>query len=86
MNAIAQKRNEVDVEGAVLTHKGNPRLVREFKTIRAMIYIFCRDHHGHQLCAECQGLIDYATLRVDRCRFGAEKPTCARVSRSLLPT
>ena len=55
------------------------RLNREWKTMEAMITIHCRDHHGAMvsLCAECQGLLDYAGVRLERCRFGAEKPTCA---------
>lgn len=55
------------------------RLNREWKTMEAMIKIHCRDHHGAStlLCAECQGLLDYAGVRLERCRFGAEKPTCA---------
>ncbi|HWH70974.1 MAG TPA: nitrous oxide-stimulated promoter family protein [Candidatus Sulfotelmatobacter sp.] len=56
------------------------RLAREWQTIAAMVQCYCRDHHqaGAGLCPECQGLLDYATLRLDRCRFGAEKPTCAK--------
>jgi hypothetical protein len=54
-------------------------LQREFKTVHAMVRIFCRSRHGagEALCAECQPLVDYASVRLDRCRFGAEKPTCA---------
>ena len=45
----------------------------------AMIHCYCRGRHTTTacLCAECQGLLDYATLRLERCRFGGEKPTCA---------
>jgi len=55
------------------------RLNREWKTMEAMIQIHCRDQHGAttSLCAECQGLLDYAGMRLERCRFGTEKPTCA---------
>ena len=59
------------------------RLARELATIRAMVGIYCRDQHGThgrvpgELCAECQGLMDYATRRLDRCVFGDDKPTCA---------
>ena len=55
------------------------RLQREFNTIAAMAHIYCRAHH-HQsnLCSECGALLDYAALRLERCRFGAEKPTCAK--------
>ncbi|HLZ54634.1 MAG TPA: nitrous oxide-stimulated promoter family protein, partial [Verrucomicrobiae bacterium] len=30
------------------------------------------------LCPECQQLHDYAAVRLERCRFGVEKPTCAQ--------
>ena len=30
------------------------------------------------LCPECAALLAYSSERVDSCRFGAEKPTCAR--------
>jgi hypothetical protein len=55
------------------------RLNREWKTMAAMIEIHCRDHHGAtaSLCAECRELLDYAGARLERCRFGAEKPACA---------
>jgi len=59
----------------------HPRLARELKTIRAMVRIFCRDHHGvaasGALCVECAALLNYATRRLDRCVFGDDKPTCA---------
>jgi len=57
-----------------------PRLNREWQTLAAMIKIHCRDRHGANaaLCLECQGLLDYAGVRLDRCRFGVEKPTCAK--------
>ena len=56
------------------------RLARERQTIAAMINCYCRDHHTTRatLCSECQGLLDYATLRLERCRFGVEKPVCVK--------
>jgi hypothetical protein len=55
------------------------RLNHEWKTVEAMVKIHCRDHHGSNvtLCAECLGLLDYTNVRLERCRFGTEKPTCA---------
>lgn len=46
----------------------------------AMVRCYCRGHHGSgaNLCADCQALLCYASARLDRCRFGAQKPTCAR--------
>lgn len=60
-------------------HFANRRLAREWKTMEAMIRCYCRHHHetGDVLCPECQQLHDYAAVRLERCRFGAEKPTCA---------
>jgi hypothetical protein len=45
-----------------------------------MIRLYCRDHHGSrdQPCTECARLLGYAEQRLDRCPFGADKPTCAR--------
>jgi hypothetical protein len=58
---------------------GSKRLQREFKTLAAMVRIYCRDHHQQaELCSDCAALLDYAALRLERCRFGAEKPTCAK--------
>jgi hypothetical protein len=69
------------------------RLAREEKTITAMIALYCRDHHdvaapddpesdsmrpAADLCAECAELLDYARLRLEKCRYGAAKPTCAK--------
>jgi hypothetical protein len=56
----------------------NRRLLREWKTVTAMIHIYCRDRHGGALCEECRELMDYVRLRLDRCRFGEDKPTCAK--------
>lgn len=58
--------------------QANKRLAREWRTIEAMVHIYCRDHHQGGLCLECKGFLDYAAARLDRCRFGTEKPTCAK--------
>ncbi|HEY5041582.1 MAG TPA: nitrous oxide-stimulated promoter family protein [Verrucomicrobiae bacterium] len=57
----------------------NTRLAREWETMTAMVRIFCRDQHhaAAGLCAECQQFLDYANVRLARCRFGEAKPTCA---------
>jgi hypothetical protein len=56
------------------------RLGREWRTMTAMISCYCRDHHATNaaLCPDCQGLLDYAAVRLERCRFGPEKPVCAK--------
>jgi len=70
----------------VTTHEKNAsvftgaRLAREWDTLVAMVRIHCRDQHhpAAGLCAECRQLLDYASVRLERCRFGADKPTCAK--------
>lgn len=56
------------------------RLLREQKTVAAMLACYCRGLHGSRgpLCGNCNALLDYATTRLDRCRFGGEKPVCAK--------
>lgn len=55
------------------------RLAREWRTLAAMVNCYCQAQHqdAAELCPECRGLLDYATIRLEKCRFGAEKPTCA---------
>jgi hypothetical protein len=55
------------------------RLARERQTMSAMVRIYCRDHHetGSGLCGECLQFLEYADCRLEHCRFGGEKPTCA---------
>jgi len=60
------------------------RLLREERTIAVMIAMYCRDHHGaaarndEGVCAQCAELLAYARLRLQCCRYGAEKPTCVK--------
>lgn len=58
--------------------KRSRRIARELKTIKVMIDMYCRDHHGTsgQLCTECAGLLDYAEKRLDKCPYGMDKPQC----------
>jgi hypothetical protein len=55
------------------------RIEREKRTVSAMIALYCRAHHsaGDGLCEDCRRLHDYALARLERCPFGADKPTCA---------
>lgn len=59
---------------------GRGRLRREWRTLEAMIVVFCRSLHGGRrsaLCPACRELREYAHARLERCPFGEEKPTCA---------
>jgi hypothetical protein len=53
-------------------------LERERRTIRKMVEIYCSDKHGSaDLCDDCSVFMDYAEVRLDKCPFGDDKPTCA---------
>jgi hypothetical protein len=56
------------------------RLRREQRTVDAMIALYCRDNHDASggLCDDCAALAEYARLRLEKCPFGEEKPTCAK--------
>jgi hypothetical protein len=55
-------------------------LDREYKTIEAMISLYCRERHNtkkNEFCPACQELLTYAKARLDKCPYQKEKPTCA---------
>lgn len=60
----------------------HPRLKTEFKTIVAMVNIYCRAHHNgsdeRDPCSSCQELISYARKRLLSCPFQGNKPTCGK--------
>ncbi|MDD5260979.1 MAG: nitrous oxide-stimulated promoter family protein [Methylacidiphilales bacterium] len=66
-----------ETQGVKFTGK---RRSREWKTIGLMVRCYCHERHGSpvELCMECRQLLDYAGLRLQRCRFGEAKPTCAK--------
>jgi predicted amidophosphoribosyltransferase len=58
----------------------HPRMVREQKTVEAMIALYCRGQHGSQqgLCEACAELQEYTRQRLSKCPFQEGKTTCAR--------
>ena len=55
-------------------------MLEERKTIAKMIGIYCHAKHGtrNALCESCQGLLEYAELRLSRCPFAPDKPVCGK--------
>ena len=53
---------------------------REKKTVSKMIRIYCRFKHGQKdsLCPDCKQLEEYAHRRLERCKFGEDKPSCQK--------
>ena len=58
----------------------NKRLGREWRTMRKMVELYCDARHAPAdaaLCPDCQGFLDYAEVRLKKCPYGPDKPTCA---------
>lgn len=56
------------------------RLARERKTMARMVEIYCNSRHSTAdalLCEECREFLDYAEVRLQKCPYGLQKPTCA---------
>jgi len=61
-------------------HTQKKHLARERETMAKMIGIYCAGRHeasGGELCSRCQDFLDYAEIRLQKCPYGDEKPTCA---------
>ena len=57
----------------------NTRIEEEKSVVEQMIRLYCRKHEGNvELCPRCSELLDYARSRLDRCRYGGQKPTCKK--------
>ena len=55
------------------------RIENEKKTVGLMIRLYCRHcEKNKSLCGDCAELLKYAEARLDRCKFGEEKPTCRK--------
>ena len=57
----------------------NRRIEEEKAVVEQMIRLYCQKSEGHsELCTSCRELLDYAHSRLDRCRYGEDKPTCKK--------
>lgn len=60
-------------------NKAEQKRQREKKIVALMIRLYCKKKHGTEkmLCPDCQALLDYATLRSERCPFMETKTFCS---------
>lgn len=72
-----QLMNSGAVKSEPVAELPNRRIAREWETAVAMIQIYCGEQHGAPVCPQCLKLMDYVRRRLERCRFAADKPTCA---------
>lgn len=60
-----------------------PKLERDYKTIKVMVERYCKLEHGsknNELCEVCTDTLAYSEERLAKCKFGEEKPACAKCS------
>lgn len=52
----------------------------EKRTVTKMIHIYCAAKHNRygKLCPDCEDLNIYALNRLEKCRFGEDKPNCEK--------
>jgi len=45
-----------------------------------MIIYYCKKNHQQEknLCCDCEKLIEYAWLKLDKCPYGENKPACSK--------
>lgn len=55
----------------------NSRIAHEKKVVELMIRLYCRKKEKHTtLCSDCEELLQYAHVRLDRCPFNEKKKAC----------
>lgn len=55
------------------------RIEEEKRTVEKMIRLYChKKERNRTLCPQCAGLLDYAHIRLERCKFGNDKSTCQK--------
>lgn len=55
------------------------KIAFEKKIISQMVKIYCKKKHGNsKLCDECLEILNYASKRIDNCKFIDEKTFCSK--------
>ena len=53
------------------------KIEQEKRVVEHMIRLYCRKlERNLKLCSACNSLLNYAHLRLSRCKYGDAKPTC----------
>ena len=52
---------------------------KEKRMIKEMISLYCcKKHHSRHLCTECNELLNYANMRINKCPFMETKTFCSK--------
>ena len=66
---------------ALSSEQVEAKRAREREVVTQMIGVYCNGNHGTargELCSECAALSEYASARIERCRFMATKTFCSQ--------
>jgi hypothetical protein len=52
----------------------------EKNIVKMMILYYCKKKHfsKNDLCCDCEKLIEYSWLKLDKCPYGENKPACSK--------
>lgn len=54
------------------------KIEKEIAIIKQIVGLYCNKKHNQTLCEDCKELLDYAIVRLQKCKFGEDKPRCAK--------
>ncbi|MBF0608473.1 MAG: nitrous oxide-stimulated promoter family protein [Candidatus Magnetobacterium sp. LHC-1] len=56
------------------------RIAIEKKSVKIMIDMYCKKHHPevYGSCSQCSELLNYSWMRLDKCVYQNDKPTCSK--------
>ena len=78
-NSYRLKQNALDHSGCEDSRMKMKRIKEEQRVVEQMIRLYCRKKEGNKtICPSCQELLQYAIARLERCKFGEDKPTCKK--------
>ncbi|TFG26833.1 nitrous oxide-stimulated promoter family protein [Candidatus Thorarchaeota archaeon] len=63
------------------SHNIGPKIQKEKETVEKFIRLYCEKKHESSrkiLCSECQNLLEYSHMRLERCQYKEDKPTCRK--------
>jgi len=71
----------IDMQDDSKSSNIGPKIRKEKETVEKMIRLYCEKKHSPAsgtLCSECQNLLEYAHLRLEKCQYQEDKPTCRK--------
>lgn len=54
------------------------KIESEIAIIEQIVALYCNKKHKQNMCDDCQQLLNYARTRLQKCKFGDQKPRCAK--------